>query len=148
MKTRLEILNPDKSDTKRKMTREEFILCGLELLKNTQGCGFILEQDIGLLLNRYDVDARSGLTGINELDLFLKYGTLQENENLFLVIHNIDFIEEQEQSIFFSLAKDRCIHEYNDLLDDVIIVFTLSNINGSKKILYNLWNFGNDFINV
>ena len=149
MKTRLERLNLDNNDKqKHPMTREEFILAGLELLRNSKSCGFILEQDVDLLLNRYDVDAKKGVAGINELDLFLKYGALTRDDILFLVIHNIEFIGEEKQSKFFSLVKDRCIHTLYDLLDGVIVVFALSSNNACNKVLYSLWNLGSNFIDL
>ena len=146
-KTRLERLNPDKGEDKRPFTREETILEGLESI-GTNTCAFILEKDAGLLKNTYDVDARIGIAAISKISAFLKNRVVNEDEVLYLVIHNIDLIDMKKQTVFFTLEKDRCLRTSYDLPDDVTVVFTISEKSGCKNVLYNLWNDGFKYTNI
>ena len=145
--SRLDRMNPDNTtEEKRELSREESIIDGVEL--NRDSCSFILEQDSELLKHRYDIDSKAGLQGIDELDLFLKYGALSRDIPFYLVIHKIDQSDEQTQADFFSLTKDRTLISKPAVLDDIIIVFTISSIERAKNVLYNLWNYGAHLIEV
>ena len=140
-------MNPEKcSAEKRALSREDFILDALT--RNEAPCIFILEQDVDLLLDRYDVESKSGLSGIDELALFLAYGSTKKETPFYLVIHNIDQIGVNEQSDFFALARDRKMMTKPALMDDIVIVFTVSSIKGTPDILYSFWNFGVDLIHI
>ena len=139
--TRLDRMNPDNATgEKRALSREEFIIDGVEL--NRDSCSFILEKDTELIKHRYDIDSKAGLQGIDELESFLKYEALSRDVPFYLVIHNIDQIDEHKQADFFSLAKDRQMISPPAIMDDSIIVFTISSTERAKNVLYDLWNYG------
>lgn len=62
------------------------------------------------------------------------------NETIYLVVRKIDELDEINQKIYLGIVKDRNINDYN-LPENVIIVFTVNDKNGLKKISNELYHF-------
>ena len=58
----------------------------------------------------------------------------------YFVIRNIDLLNETEQNKYIGLVKDREISGYN-IPDNVIIVFTVKDKEGLKKVSRELYHF-------
>ena len=64
----------------------------------------------------------------------------KENEISYLIISNIDKVNEDKQNRFIGLVKDREFMGYN-LPDNVIIVFTVETESDIKKVSKELYYF-------
>ena len=64
----------------------------------------------------------------------------KENEISYLIISNIDKVNEDKQNRFIGLVKDREFMGYN-LPDNVIIVFTVETESDIKKVSKELYHF-------
>ena len=119
----------------------------IEAQKGIKSIGVIVcNSDIQKLNNSYSIDA-----GLSDLDLFgvslgqpiFKEGiekVSKENEFSYLIISNIDKVNEDKQNRFIGLVKDREFMGYN-LPDNVIIVFTVESENDIKNISAELYHF-------
>lgn len=119
----------------------------IEAQKGIKSIGVIVcNSDIQKLNNSYSIDA-----GLSDLDLFgvnlgqpvFKKGiekVSKENEFSYLIISNIDKVNEDKQNRFIGLVKDREFMGYN-LPDNVIIVFTVESENDIKNISAELYHF-------
>ena len=100
-------------------------------------CVVILEEDKEQLDNSFCIPAN--------MDRREMYQTLEENvaskEDLsYLVISNIDATNEEVQDTFYHLVKDRQIDGLY-IPEDTIIVLTISEKEGVKKISNDLYHF-------
>ena len=121
----------------------------IEFQKGIRAVGVIvLNSDVKKLSNSYSIDA-----GVSDFDLFgVKIGhpifkdvvekVSKNNEISYLIISNIDKVEEEKQNRFVGLVKDREFMGYS-LPDNVIIVFTVESENEIKKISGELYHFCN-----
>ena len=119
----------------------------IEAQKGIKSIGVIVcNSDIQKLNNSYSIDA-----GLSDLDLFgvnlgqpvFKKGiekVSKENEFSYLIISNIDKVNEDKQNRFIGLVKDREFMGYN-LPDNVIIVFTVETESDIKKVSKELYYF-------
>lgn len=70
-----------------------------------------------------------------------KMNTLADTKNTaYFVIRNIDSLNEEEQNKYVGLVKDREMSGYN-IPDNIIIVFTVKDREGLKKISKELYHF-------
>ena len=119
----------------------------IEAQKGIKSIGVIVfNSDIQKLNNSCNIDA-----GLSDLDLFgVSLGhpifkeklekVSKENEISYLIISNIDKVNEDKQNRFIGLVKDREFMGYN-LPDNVIIVFTVESENDIKNISAELYHF-------
>ena len=119
----------------------------IEAQKGIKSIGVIVfNSDIQKLNNSCNIDA-----GLSDLDLFgVSLGhpifkeelekVSKENEISYLIISNIDKVNEDKQNRFIGLVKDREFMGYN-LPDTVIIVFTVETESDIKKVSKELYYF-------
>ena len=119
----------------------------IEAQKGIKSIGVIVaNSDIQNLKDSYSMEA-----GLSDLDLFgVSLGhpifkeeleiVSKENEISYLIISNIDKVNEDKQNRFVGLVKDREFMGYN-LPDNVIIVFTVETESDIKKVSKELYHF-------
>lgn len=121
-----------------------------ELLEEQLGCNsicvIILQDDVNELKNAYNIKVDESNSNIilgelnkenlkNNLDKLSK-----ENEITYLVIEEIDKIDEIKQEKYISLIKNREFRGYN-IPENVIIVITIESRDNLKKISPELYHF-------
>lgn len=121
-----------------------------ELIEEQLGCNstcvVILQEDVNTLKNSYNVKVDESNSNIilgelNKEDLKINLDKLvKENDITYLVIEEIDKIDEIKQEKYIGLIKDREFRGYN-IPDNVIIVITIKNKDSLKKISSELYHF-------
>lgn len=121
-----------------------------ELIEEQLGCNstcvVILQEDVNTLKNSYNVKVDESNSNIilgelNKEDLKINLDKLvKENDITYLVIEEIDKIDEIKQEKYIGLIKDREFRGYN-IPDNVIIVITIKNKDSLKKISPELYHF-------
>lgn len=121
-----------------------------ELIEEQLGCNstcvVILQENVNTLKNSYNVKVDESNSNIilGELDkenLKINLDKLvKENDITYLVIEEIDKIDEIKQEKYIGLIKDREFRGYN-IPDNVIIVITIKNKDSLKKISPELYHF-------
>ena len=110
----------------------------IELQKGCSAtCAVICNEDYKELNSKVVINAS---IDDNELCKYFKEKILNEPELNYFVIVGIDKINENEQNKYYQLVKDREYCGYK-LPKDMIIVFTVENKNGLKKISKELYHF-------
>ena len=121
----------------------------IEFQKGIRAVGVIvLNSDVKKLSNSYSIDA--GLIAVEVFGVKIGHPIFKDgvekvsknNEISYLIISNIDKVEEEKQNRFVGLVKDREFMGYS-LPDNVIIVFTVESENEIKKISGELYHFCN-----
>lgn len=100
-------------------------------------CVVIQDEDIEKLDSKISINANCEY---NDLFEIFKEKISKENEKFdYFVIEEIDEIDIEKQERLYQIVKDR---EFNKFLlpDDVIIVLTVKNKNGLKKIAHELYH--------
>ena len=130
-KTRLEMLNPDKGEVRREMTREERIVDGLEVC----GDGLILDKDAVLLPFSYQIEAKDGIAALEKkIDEIKKVRAAGKDEDkFFLIIRNIDQADEGTREEYRYLIKRE--GEYASLIPkNTVLVFTIETPDLARKL--------------
>lgn len=117
----------------------------IEAQKGIKSIGIIvLNSDIEKLNNSYSIDAKLSdidLFGVNLGHPIFKEGVekiSKENEISYLIISNINKVNEEKQNRFIGLVKDREFMGYN-LPNNVIIIFTVEAEDDIKNISTELY---------
>lgn len=121
-----------------------------ELIEEQLGCNstcvVILQEDVNTLKNSYNVKVDESNSNIilgelNKENLKINLDKLvKENDITYLVIEEIDKIDEIKQEKYIGLIKDREFRGYN-IPDNVIIVITIKDKDSLKKISSELYHF-------
>lgn len=100
-------------------------------------CVIIQDEDIQKLDSKISINANCEY---NDLFEIFKEKISKENEKYdYFVIEEIDEIDIEKQEKFYQIVKDRKLYEFL-IPDDVIIVLTVRNKDGLKKIAHELYH--------
>ena len=119
----------------------------IEMQKGCKATGvIILQEDIKKIENSFNVkvdesDSNMLLGELNRENLENNLEPLARQNNIaYLVIEEIDKIDEKKQEKYIEIVKDREFRGYK-IPENVIIIFTVQNKENIQKIAPNLYHF-------